>query len=588
MRGFGRGWMLGLVLVCLLAGGGMRGARAQGRGTAGGPEQKAGQKESGPGTGGSGAAGPSAEVRGGVQLLAPVQVKGETLFDVQGILSFPAEARAEAISKRITDLSADVTFDPKQLRVADAEGTSDILAGDLVLMSVTDQDARGTGKTREALAAEHAEQIRVSLTALRKAYSVKSLALGGVYAVAATVVLLLIFRLLAFVFPKLYERVEALRGTVIRSVRIQRFEILPAERITGFAIGLGRLLRFAVTLLVLYFYASLVLGFFPWTRGYARILLGYTLSPLRVIGRTVLGYLPNLFFVAVIVVVAIYVIKFTRMIFREIGKGSITFSGFHREWAQPTYKIVRFMILAVTAIAAFPYLPGAKSPAFQGISIFLGVLFSLGSTSAVANIVSGVILTYMRAFRLGDRVQIADTVGDVIEVSLLVTRIRTIKNVEITIANSMVLSSHIINFSGSVRSEKLILHTTVTIGYDAPWRKIHELLLAAAAETENVLKEPAPFVLQTALDDFYVHYQINAYTDQPARMAQTYSQLHEKIQDKFYEAGVEIMSPHFSTIRDGNRVAIPEDYLPKDYVAPVFRVGVEGEGRRSADGEKRG
>jgi small-conductance mechanosensitive channel len=418
------------------------------------------------------------------------------------------------------------------------------------------------------------------LTALRKAYSVKSLTLGGVYALIATLVLVLLFRLLAFAFPKLYERVETWRGTVIRSVKIQRFEILPAERITDFAIGVGRLLRFAVTLVVLYFYASLVLGFFPWTRGYARVLLGYTLSPLRVIESTVLGYLPNLFFVGVIVVVAIYVIKFTRMIFREIGKGSIVFSGFHREWAEPTYKIVRFMILAVTAIAAFPYLPGSSSPAFKGISIFLGVLFSLGSTSAVANIVSGVILTYMRAFQLGDRVQIADTVGDVIEVSLLVTRVRTIKNVEVTIANSMVLSSHIINFSGSVQREKLILHTTVTIGYDAPWRKIHELLLAAAAATENVLKTPAPFVLQTALDDFYVHYQINAYTDQASRMAVTYSQLHEKIQDKFYEAGVEIMSPHFSTIRDGNQVAIPEEYLPKDYVAPVFRVGMKGAGRR--------
>ena len=190
---------------------------------------------------------------------------------------------------------------------------------------------------------------------------------------------------------------------------------------------------------------------------------------------------------------------------------------------QPTYKITRFLIMAVTVIAAFPYLPGSSSPAFKGISI---------------------------------------------------------KNVEVTIANSMVLSSHIINFSGSVQREKLILHTTVTIGYDAPWRKIHELLLAAAAETESVLTTPAPFVLQTALDDFYVHYQINAYTDQASRMAMTYSQLHEKIQDKFYEAGVEIMSPHFSTIRDGNRVAIPDDYLPRDYEAPVFRVGLEGAGRR--------
>jgi small-conductance mechanosensitive channel len=181
----------------------------------------------------------------------------------------------------------------------------------------------------------------------------------------------------------------------------------------------------------------------------------------------------------------------------------------------------------------------------------------------------------MRAFRLGDRVQIADTVGDVIEVSLLVTRIRTIKNVEITIANSMVLSSHIINFSGSVQNEGLILHTTVTIGYDAPWRKIHKLLIDAALSTDNILTTPAPFVLQTALDDFYVHYQINAYTDQPSNMAKTYSDLHQNIQDKFYEGGVEIMSPHFSTIRDGNHIAIPDQYLPKDYKASSFRVGLD-------------
>ena len=529
---------------------------------------------------------PGMTAQPGVQ--APVIVRGKTIFRVQGILSFPAAARAEAISQRITDLSKEVKFDPKSLTVADAEGTSDIVAGDLVLMSVTDQDARAVGKSRHDLAVGYADKIRVSLTELRKEYSVRSIALGGLYALLATVVLIVIFRLLGFFFPKVYAVVESWRGTRITSLRIQKFEILPADRIADFLVGIAKLLRFAAVLVVLYFYTSLVLGFFPWTRGYARILMGYIEAPLKVIAHTILAYLPNLFFIVVIVVVAFYVIKFTRIIFAEIGKGSIAFSGFHREWAAPTYKIVRFMMLAVTAIAVFPYLPGAKSPAFQGISIFLGVLFSLGSTSAVANVVAGVILTYMRAFQLGDRVQIADTVGDVIEVSLLVTRIRTIKNVEITIANSMVLNSHIINFSGSVQKEKLILHTTVTIGYDAPWRKIHELLLTAAAGTENVLETPAPFVLQTALDDFYVHYQLNAYTDQASRMAKTYSDLHQNIQDRFYEAGVEIMSPHFSTIRDGNRVAIPDDYLPKGYTAPVFRVGMEGVKRAGGDGEGRG
>jgi len=506
---------------------------------------------------------------------APVVVDGKTLFTVRGILSFTAQARAQAISQRIKDLSEEVSFKRESISVSDSANTSDIVAGDTVLMTVTNQDAELAGEGRHALAVEYAQKISNRLESLRRKYSIKSIILGSIYALIATGVLILIFKLLALLFPKLYRRLYAWRGTYIPSLRIQRFELLPAERIAGLLVVVAKLIRLIATLNVLYLYASLVLGFFPWTRGYSRTLVGYVVSPLKVIDDTVLTYLPNLFYIAVIVTVAVYVTKFIRIIFREIGRGTITFENFHPEWAEPTYKIARFVILAVTAIAVFPYLPGSKSPAFRGISIFLGVLFSLGSTSAVANVVAGVILTYMRAFRLGDRVQIADTVGDVIESSLLVTRIRTIKNVEITIANSMVLSSHIINFSGSIHPDGLILHTTVTIGYDAPWRRVHELLMGAALATENILETPQPFVLQTALDDFYVHYQINAYTNKPSLMQQTYSYLHQNIQDKFYEAGVEIMSPHATMVRDGNRVAIPDDYLPKDYRAPRFRVQVE-------------
>jgi len=506
---------------------------------------------------------------------APVVVNGKTIFEVEGVLSFTAQARAQAISERIKNLSEAKDFDPQSIALSDATETSDIMAGDTVLMTVTDQDAQLAGKPRHDLAEEYAGLIRQSLESLRKDYSLKSLILGGVFSLITTIILILILKLLAVLFPKFYRRLYAWRGTYIPSLRIQKFELLPAERIAGFLVMVAKLIRLVVTIDLIYVYTSLMLGFFPWTRGYSRTLVHYVVSPLKVIGDTVLGYLPDLFFIVAIVFVSFYVIKFIRIIFTEIGRGTITFENFHPEWAEPTYKIVRFLILAVTAIAIFPYLPGSKSPAFRGISIFLGVLFSLGSTSAVANIVAGVILTYMRAFKLGDRVQIADTVGDVMESSLLVTRIRTIKNVEITIANSMVLNSHIINYSGSTHPDGLILHTTVTIGYDAPWRNVHELLVEAALATENILKKPQPFVLQTALDDFYVHYQINAYTDKPSLMSNTYSDLHQNIQDKFYEAGVEIMSPHASMVRDGNRVAIPEDYLPEGYRAPRFRVEVE-------------
>ena len=186
--------------------------------------------------------------------------------------------------------------------------------------------------------------------------------------------------------------------------------------------------------------------------------------------------------------------------------------------------------------------------------------------------ISGIVLTYMRPFQVGDRVKVADTTGDVVGKNLLVVRVRTIKNVEVTIPNAIVLSNHIINYSTCARENGVILHATVTIGYDAPWRKVHELLLQAAARTGGLLTTPAPFVLQTALDDFYVHYEINVYTDQPNQMATIYSELRAHIQDAFNEAGMEIMSPHFTTARDGNRIAIPDQYLPQSYQAPSFRV----------------
>jgi small-conductance mechanosensitive channel len=506
---------------------------------------------------------------------AQVEVNGKTIFVVQGILSFPAQARAAAISRRIEGLSKDITFKPDSISVADSEGNSDIMAGDLIVMSVTDQDAKPSGESRQAVAREDAQRIVNALTALRKEYSLKSLILGGVYAIVFTAALFLLLRLLGVIFRKLYLKLDSWRGTRIPSLRIQQFELMPADRIADLAMGFAKLLRLAIVLLALYVYASLVLDLFPWTRGYAQLLIGYVLSPLRLVRDTAVAYLPNVFLIAVIIFIAFYVIKAVRIFFSEIGKETIKVSNFYSEWAEPTYKIVRLMIVLLTVVVIFPYLPGSSSPAFKGVSIFLGALISLGSTSAVADVVAGVILTYMRAFKIGDRVKIAETVGDVIEKTLLVTRVRTIKNVEITITNALVLNSHIINFSASVHEgEGLILHTSVTIGYDAPWRRVHQLLIDAALACEDISREPKPFVFQTALDDFYVHYEVNAFTDHPHRMAKTYSDLHEKIQDKFNEAGVEIMSSHYSNVRDGNRTTIPDAYLPKDYVAPSFRIGL--------------
>jgi small-conductance mechanosensitive channel len=213
-------------------------------------------------------------------------------------------------------------------------------------------------------------------------------------------------------------------------------------------------------------------------------------------------------------------------------------------------------VVLLAGVVIFPYLPGAQSPAFQGVSILLGILVTFSSGSALANLFAGILLTYTRAFRIGDRVRVGDTYGDVLEQSLLATRLRTIKNEEVAIPNALVLGAHIINYSAVAKREGLILHTQVTIGYDAPWRQVHNLLLQAARATPRILGTPAPFVWQKSLNDFYVTYELNAYTDHPEVLDDTYAQLHQAIRDAFDAAGVEIMSPHYASLRDGSRSTV--------------------------------
>jgi small-conductance mechanosensitive channel len=358
----------------------------------------------------------------------------------------------------------------------------------------------------------------------------------------------------------------------IRPLKFQKLVLLSTPRIARLAQTLIRYSRYVVILLLLLVYLSVVFSIFPQTRGVVTSLLDILLGALGDGWEAFISYLPKLLNLAIVILITYYALKLIHFFFGAIAKGTISFRNFYPEWAEPTYQIVRVLVIALAIVAAFPYIPGSDSPAFQGITIFMGALFSLGSTSVVANIVAGLVLTYTRAFKIGDRVQIADTIGDVTERTLLVTRVRTIKNVDITIPNSMVLSSHIINYSALSLEKRLILPATVTIGYDSPWRDVHTALIRAAQSTPGILPEPKPFVLQTSLDDFYVSYELNAYTDQPNQMAVIYSDLHQNIQDSFNEAGIEIMSPHYSALRDGNRTTVPEDYLPKKYRPPSFRV----------------
>lgn len=523
--------------------------------------------------------GSEASVAGAVR----VTFRGQRLFDVRSSVdTLSPTQRAVAIEERLAAVAAGPSRVLDEVHVVERQQTSDVMAGDNFILSVTEADAFPTGRTRQQLAADYAQRLRGALAREFSGRSARGIAIGVAITAFATIILIFAFQLLARAMPGFERRVAGWEGTRIRAIRIQNTELVSAGRLTEAAVRAVRAGRWLLLLLLGAIYLQAVLGFFPWTRGFAQQIFGYIWGAILSVVLAIASYLPSLFYIAVIVVVARYLIGGARLIFVAIGRGHIRLPGFHKEWAKPTFQIVRFLMIAFAAVIVFPYLPGSDSPAFQGISIFLGVLLSLGSTSAVANIVAGVVLTYMLPFRPGDRVKIADTIGDVVEQNLLVVRVRTIKNVEITIPNSTVLGHHIVNYSRNAEEQGLVLHSTVTIGYDVPWPRVHELLVTAARKTPGVLQEPAPFVLQTALNDFHVSYEVNLHTDEPSRMATIYSELHANIQDEFARAGVEIMSPHYVAARDGNEAAIPGDRLPGGTVTPAFRIQqVEGGASRS-------
>lgn len=390
--------------------------------------------------------------------------------------------------------------------------------------------------------------------------------------VVAVLILFFVLKLINGLARKISRNLNSWSGTHIPPIKIQTFELISTERVTEILKTFVKAGRFVLWVITLYVFIPVVLSFFPRTREIVRTYLDYIIAPFYTILRGFLSFIPNLFFIALIFLATRYLLKFTKLFFTEMEKGKISFSGFHQDWVQPTHKLLRLLIFVLAVVVVSPYLPGFGSPAFQGISIFFGVLLSLGSTAAIANIVAGIAITYMRPFKVGDRVKIADTMGDVIEKTLLITRVRTIKNVEVTIPNAMVLGSHMINYSALANEDGLILHTSITIGYDVPWRKVHELLFLAAQSTMDILREPPPFILQTSLNDYSVSYELNVYTEKANNLLGILSELHQNIQDKFNEANIEIMSPTYSALRDGNQATIPETYLPKTALPKGFRI----------------
>jgi small-conductance mechanosensitive channel len=511
-----------------------------------------------------------------------VVIDGRPVLNVyETVTARSPEERAQSIEQRLVAVARS-RASVDSIRVESREAWSEIFLGQTLIMAVTDGDARMAGKSRQQLVFEDVESIRQAIQEYRREHGWPWILRGALYAILATLALLFALWLIQGIRVSVRDRVQKSIYTIAHSEQRSAWHASIAY-LGPLTLGLGAIVRWIFILGLMQAYLTVTLGFFPYTHGISLTVSKWIFSQLAFLARSAVDYLPNLLVLTVIGLITNYGIRLLRLIFGQIEKGELKIRGFYPDWAEPTEKLIRMLVLVLALIVAFPYLPGAKSPAFQGISIFLGLLLSLGSSSAVANAIAGIILTYMRSFLVGDWVQIGDTIGQVTEKTLLVTRVLTPKAELITIPNATVMSGSVKNYSVEAKKTGVIFHTQVTIGYDAPWRTVHQLLVSAALATEHVLQQPVPFVLQKGLDDFYVAYELNAYTDVPRLMLDIYSALHQNIQDKFNEAGVEICSPHFSSLRDGNTIAIPEQYIQPDYKAAAFRVKpVEANGQSEA------
>ncbi|SCI21362.1 mechanosensitive ion channel family protein [uncultured Bacteroides sp.] len=492
----------------------------------------------------------------------PVVADGDTLFYLYTKRGgYTPQQRAQMTGSAIEELGRRFNLRPDSVSVDHSDIVSDLMYGNKVLLSLTDQDALWEGVSRDSLANERRQNVVDKLHEMKAEHGIWRMAKRILYFVLVIVGQYFLFRLTNWLFRKLKVRILRLKDTKIKPVSIQGYELLDAQKQANLLVFLASVGRYILMGLQLLFTVPLIFIIFPQTEGLAYRLLGYIWNPIRGIFVGIIDYIPKLFTIIVIWYAVKYLVRFVLYLAREVEGGRLKINGFYPDWAMPTFHIIRFLLYAFMIAMIYPYLPGSNSGVFQGISVFVGLIVSLGSSTVIGNIIAGLVITYMRPFKIGDRIQLNDTTGNIIEKTPLVTRIRTPKNEVVTVPNSFVMSSHTVNYSTSAREYGLIIHSEVSIGYDIPWRKVNELLIDAALNTPGVVDDPRPFVLETSLSDWYPIYQVNAYIKEADKMPQIYSNLHQNIQDKFNEAGIEIMSPHYMAMRDGNETTIPKDDL---------------------------
>lgn len=476
---------------------------------------------------------------------APVTVDGQELFLLRGSSALPATERAGEVARRIIDVAGAGSGSTISTEIRPTEIGPGIYVGNVLLTVVTKADAELEQMDVKVLAELQANAIEQAIAGYRSERTEEARTRGALEVAGWTGIFAV------FSFLVLATR-NWLRRRINRSVT-RRFAALDSatnEQVQARAIA--ALIRYGVNavLLVLfflgfYYYLSLVLLSFAETRHIAQLLLDYVTGPVLNVAFGIVSYLPDLITLLIIALLTRYFIKGLRVFFDTLETGTFELKNFEKTWINPTYNIARAVAIMIALVFAFPYIPGSDSAAFQGLTILMGAMLSLGANSVVGNILSGLFVIYRRSTSVGDRICIGDHVGDVVEIKLMETHLKSIKNELISIPNAQLLNSEVINYTKKTDGRGLFLHTTVGIGYEEPPEKVEAMLIEAARRTKGLKNRPEPFVLWTALGDFAISYQINGCTTRGAEIPQIKSDLHRNIMTVFTENGVQIMTPSY-------------------------------------------
>jgi len=476
---------------------------------------------------------------------ATLVVNNRPIVTLRGMfLGRTPQQRVEAARLRIAS-ALDAETEGSITATTILEGSLIALGGQMLLV-ITPQDF-------DELAGESVEgQAQAAVAALDLALA-ERLELRDtrrmVWAIGRAIVALLVFLALLAGVRRLYaviDRVLDRRADLLAGkTTIHGFALLTPMQLLTVLRRAAQAALAAIVLFGAYVWLAFVLRQFPFTRPWGEQLGGFLFGSIKAVLGTMISWIPGLFVAALIVVVTRWITGLVTAFFTAVEEGRVTMPEALVETANPTRRIANAVLWMLALVMIYPYLPGSNSPVFKGISVFVGLVVSLGGSGVVGQYLSGLVIMYSRALRVGDYVRFAEHEGVVVALGMLSTKLRTNKREEVNIPNNLLVSTTTKNFSRLAGTEGVILYTTITIGYDAPWRQIHAMLIEAARRTPGLHAEPPPFVNQTALSDFYVEYQLNAHLERPEKRIRVLADLHANIQDVFNEHGVQIMSPHY-------------------------------------------